>query len=252
MYSTIQSTLDPVYRAGIIQPTNHHPQPYNKNSIHPIANLSTLQNGSSSFYNAVINQNSQSQANFYNNNNNNHNVRGTNYRTRYTPHHQQQHQQQQHQHQQHQQHPQHPQHQQHHQQQQQQHSSNRHGGYQLKVGGIVVGSWAGGAPNRNGNAMHARINRTNLRNRSNVNIRLQRNLGHLPQVSSLARIISRNTYGIKTMRTRNRRNRRERRGSKPTIKFANPISEVEPKHSTVEKENYADETNERDSSTPNG
>lgn len=168
----------------------------------------------------MVNQNSQSQANYYNNNNNNSNIRGTNYRTRFVSH-------------------------------QQQHSNNRQGGYQLKVGGIVVGSWAGGAPSRNSGSLQARANRTNLRNRNNINVRLHRNLGHIHQVSSLARTITRNTYGIKGMRNRNRRNRKERSGTKPSVKFAIPPAEAEAE-GTTDNDKNADETIERDSSTPNG
>lgn len=113
---------------------------------------------------------------------------------------------------------------------------NRQGGYQLKVGGVVVGSWAGGAPNRgNTGGVQARLNRAaiaaaaasgtnaahyiryplNARTRASVNARIQRNIGHAHQhVTSLSRTISRNTYGIKVNRNRNRRNRnKERKGS---------------------------------------
>lgn len=132
------------------------------------------------------------------------------------------------------------------QHQQQQHAItrqiSRQGGYQLKVGGVVVGQWASSAPLSNrGNigGVHARLNRAaaaaavaggaaglgttnflrytiNARGRHSVNTRLQRNFGH-QHVSSLARTISRNTYGNKINRTRNRRNRnKDRKNAKQT------------------------------------
>lgn len=112
------------------------------------------------------------------------------------------------------------------QQRQQQHAItrqiNRQGGYQLKVGGVVVGSWAGGAPNRvNVRGTHARLNRVavagsdppdylllGVDDRHNVNTRL------CQHVASLARTISRNTYGNRITRSRNRRNRNNRKNTK--------------------------------------
>lgn len=113
--------------------------------------------------------------------------------------------------------------------QQQQHDLM--GGYQLKVGGVVVGSWAGGVPNRNnGNGVQARINRAtlaaasgssvasqlirypiNARARIPLNTRLQR--GTTAQhVTSLSRTISRNTYGNNKVNRQRNRNRNRKNG----------------------------------------
>lgn len=110
------------------------------------------------------------------------------------------------------------------------------GGYQLKVGGVVVGSWAGGAPNRNhlnGNNRVAlataqsngpfgtqmmRYQNVNARNRLPLNNRLQRsNIGTHQHVASLGRTISRNTYGnnkVNRNRNRNRNRKNERKTTK--------------------------------------
>lgn len=106
------------------------------------------------------------------------------------------------------------------------------GGYQLKVGGVVVGSWAGGVPNRNsGNGVQARINRAtiaaassgaiasqlmrypmNQRGRMPVNARLQRGVTAAQHVSSLGRTISRNTYGNNKVNRQRNRNRNRKNG----------------------------------------
>lgn len=110
------------------------------------------------------------------------------------------------------------------------------GGYQLKVGGVVVGSWAGSVPNRNNsNTVQARLNRAaiaaatasgngigsqimrypiNARtNRLQINTRLQRNLTGHQHVASLGRTISRTTYGNnKVNRNRNRNRNRKNNG----------------------------------------
>lgn len=107
------------------------------------------------------------------------------------------------------------------------------GGYQLKVGGVVVGSWAGSVPNRgNANSVQARLNRAaiastsgavasqlmrypmNARGRIQVNSRLQRNLniGHQHVASSLSRTISRNTYGNSKVNRQRNRNRNRKTG----------------------------------------
>lgn len=108
------------------------------------------------------------------------------------------------------------------------------GGYQLKVGGVVVGSWAGGAPNRNnlnGNRITLataqsngpfgtqmmRYPNVNARNRLPLNNRLQRNIGAHQHVASLGRTISRNTYGnnkVNRNRNRNRNRKNERKTTK--------------------------------------
>lgn len=195
-------------------------------------------NGSSSnYYNAVAQQH-QSHQNYYNNVSNN---RISNYRNRYGGNQQQQQQNQ--------------------LQQQQaitRQAINRQGGYQLKVGGVVVGSWAGSAPNRNG--VQARLNRAvtgnaqfvrypiNSRVRTSANSRLQRNvtLAHNQHVSSLARTISRNTYGVKVNRNRNRRSRNKDR--KGAAKQTN-------KDGTVKKDNAEkgnEETEENETSDTDG
>lgn len=104
------------------------------------------------------------------------------------------------------------------------------GGYQLKVGGVVVGSWAGGVPNRSGNGVQARLNRAavaaasggavasqlmrypmNARTRLPVNSRLQRNLGG-QHITSLGRTISQNTYGNNKVNRQRNRNRNRKNG----------------------------------------
>lgn len=105
-------------------------------------------------------------------------------------------------------------------------------GYQLKVGGVVVGSWAGSTPNRaNSSNFHARLNRAaiaaaqdsalgqqimryplNSRNRMQMNTRLQRNTnGHNP-VISLGKTISRNTFGNNKVNRNRNRNRNRKNG----------------------------------------
>lgn len=218
--------MEPMYRstAGFIQA--QLPQVYGKNALHAMQNLATLPNGTQSagFFNPLAQQQSQLQAHhsFNQSQSNNPNFYNTpitsrstiNYRNCYGSN--QQHTQ--------------SIHQQNRQQLNRTHL-NRQSGYQLKVGGVVVGSWAGGAPNRNQSA-HNRLNRNNVaiganmtntsfvrfpvnvRNRSTLNVRLQRAAGQ--HVTSLSRTISRNTYGTKITRTRNRRNRKERKETKTT------------------------------------
>lgn len=105
------------------------------------------------------------------------------------------------------------------------------GGYQLKVGGVVVGSWAGGVPNRNsGNGVQARMNRAaiaaaasggavasqlmrypiNARTRMPLNTRMQRSTG--AHVASFGRTISRNTYGNSKVNRQRNRNRNRKNG----------------------------------------
>lgn len=113
------------------------------------------------------------------------------------------------------------------------------GGYQLKVGGVVVGSWAKGSimgvPNRNnaGNGVQARLNRATLaaaassgnavasqlmrypisarQARMPMNSRLQRVAG--PQhIASLGRTIARNTYGNNKVNRPRNRNRQRKNG----------------------------------------
>lgn len=236
-FNSINSiSVDPLYRAGIIQPSNLA-QAYGKNQIHPIANIPSLSNGSSAYYNAVSQhqQHPQSQQGYYSNVSSNRNV---NYRNRYGNGAQQQ--------------------------ALQAHglprqAINRQGGYQLKVGGVVVGSWAGGAPNRDNVAgVQARLNRAagtghyirypiNARSRTSVNARLQRNVPHNQHVSSLARTISRNTYGVKANRNRNRRNRKERKGPKPSNK-----TNVAKKESDEEKNDADGETEANEGESAEG
>lgn len=133
----------------------------------------------------------------------------------------------------------------------------------MKVGGVVVGSWAGGAPNRgsagSGQSRFSRTNGTsgytrypiNVRGRGSVN--LQRN----QHVSSLARTISRNTYGVKANRNRTRRNRKERKGTKlgdgkaTTAKDEKPEDGVEDDEAN-EDANDDEETTEAEGTTQNG
>lgn len=102
-------------------------------------------------------------------------------------------------------------------------------GYQLKVGGVVVGSWAGSTPNRS-NGLHARLNRAAIaaaqdgilgqqvlryplsaRTRMQVNGRLLRQSnGH--QATSLGKTISRNTYGNNKVNRNRNRNRNRKNG----------------------------------------
>lgn len=115
------------------------------------------------------------------------------------------------------------------------------GGYQLKVGGVVVGSWAGGVPTtstgvqmRNrGNGVQARLNRgamasasggavashlmrypMNARNRMPINTRLQRTLTGHQHVASIGRTISRNTYGNNKVNRQRNRNRNRKNGER--------------------------------------
>lgn len=112
------------------------------------------------------------------------------------------------------------------------------GGYQLKVGGVVVGSWAGGVPNRNNsNGVQARLNRAaaaaasggavashfmrypiNPRGRVPVNSRLQRNFGG-QHIASLGRTISRNTYGNNKVNRPRNRNRNRKNGKQFLSRF---------------------------------
>lgn len=106
------------------------------------------------------------------------------------------------------------------------------GGYQLKVGGVVVGSWAGSTPNRaNSSHLHARLNRAaiaaaqdsalgqqimryplNSRNRMQINTRVQRNTnGHNPAIS-LGKTISRNTFANNKVNRNRNRNRNRKNG----------------------------------------
>lgn len=113
------------------------------------------------------------------------------------------------------------------------------GGYQLKVGGVVVGSWAGGVPRNSGNGVQARLNRANLASSSSnaiasqlmrypisarqarmpMNSRLQRVIG-VQHVASLGRTISRNTYGNNKVNRQRNRNRNRKNG-KQQILIAN-------------------------------
>lgn len=106
------------------------------------------------------------------------------------------------------------------------------GGYQLKVGGVVVGSWAGGVPNRNNaNGVQARLNRAtiaaasggevasqlmrypiNARARLPFNSRLQRSTGAHQHITSIGRTISRNTYGNNKVNRPRNRNRNRKNG----------------------------------------
>lgn len=110
------------------------------------------------------------------------------------------------------------------------------GGYQLKVGGVVVGSWAGSVPNRNsGNGVQARINRAaiaaasggavtsqlmrypvNPRTRIPLNPRMQRSTG-AQHVTSLGRTISRNTYGNNKVNRQRNRNRNQKNGKSHSL-----------------------------------
>lgn len=109
-------------------------------------------------------------------------------------------------------------------------------GYQLKVGGVVVGSWAGSVPNRaNSNSLQARLNRAAIaaaqesalgqqvmrypfsaRNRVQINARLARTTnGTHSQTSSLSKTISRNTYGNNKVNRNRNRNRNRKNGESP-------------------------------------
>lgn len=128
---------DPLYRPGFFPPpVQHH---YAKN-LSALTNIPSLANGS--YYNNPQHplQQQQQQNNYYNNlnslrlnnignNNNNNNINnGRGQRNN---------------------------------QQQRGRGSANQRGYQLKVGGVVVGSWVGGAPNRAIN-QQARINRAGM------------------------------------------------------------------------------------------
>lgn len=60
---------DPLYRSGFIQSASL-PQGYNKNAIHQLANIPQISNGSSAYYNPVIQhqvqQTQQNSQNYYN------------------------------------------------------------------------------------------------------------------------------------------------------------------------------------------
>lgn len=119
------------------------------------------------------------------------------------------------------------------------------GGYQLKVGGVVVGSWAGGAPNRNninGNRVALAAAQSsgsggaaaaaaafgsqfmrypiNMRGRVPINGRLQRTWPTNQHITSLVRTISRNTYGNNKV-NRNRNRNRNRKNDRKTQKTEN-------------------------------
>lgn len=106
-------------------------------------------------------------------------------------------------------------------------------GYQLKVGGVVVGSWAGsGIPNRNNVGVQARLNRAgqiaaasggvtshlmrypiNPRSgRVPFNSRMQRTLSGQHVTATLGRTISRNTYGNNKVNRQRNRNRNRKNG----------------------------------------
>lgn len=138
--------------------------------------------------------------------------------------------------------------------------------YQLKVGGVVVCSWAG-APNRNAghmsNGIHSRMNRSgtggqyynrysvvNARGRNSANTRLQRNVPHNQHVSSLARTISRSTYGVKVNRTR--RTRKYNRGNKGKKEETDEKEEEEEKgEGTVNDEEVAEGEDSADAEAAN-
>lgn len=113
------------------------------------------------------------------------------------------------------------------------------GGYQLKVGGVVVGSWAhGSVPNRNNsNGVQARLNRAAIaassgnasvasqlmrypisarQARMPMNSRLQRVVGS-QHIASLGRTISRNTYGNNKVNRPRNRNRNRKNGESIAI-----------------------------------
>lgn len=116
-------------------------------------------------------------------------------------------------------------------------------GYQLKVGGVVVGSWAGSAPNRaNSNSLQARLNRAaiaaaqdaalgqqvmrypfNARNRVQINTRLARTSNGHNQTTSLGKTISRNTYGNNKVNRNRNRNRNRKNGKYLSQVIANYI-----------------------------
>lgn len=105
------------------------------------------------------------------------------------------------------------------------------GGYQLKVGGVVVGSWAGGSVRNNGNGVQARLNRASIAASSGnaiasqlmrypisarqaripMNSRLQRVAG-AQHIASLGRTIARNTYGNNKVNRPRNRNRNRKNG----------------------------------------
>lgn len=251
--------MEPIYRhAGYVQ--SPLPQGYSKSALHAMQNMS-LANGSASasFYNPVAQQQqtlqthqqySQPQASSQGYYNAQAVGRATsNYRGRYggnQHHHSQSHSM-------------------HHSPQLNRPQMGRQSGYQLKVGGVVVGSWADAAPSR-GHSAHNRLSRNNValgvnmasapfvryqvnvRNRGSLNARLQRSAGQ--HVTSLSRTISRNTYGNKINRNRNRRNRKERKGSKGTDedKAAQKTSEED----SESDENKNDEGTNLDAENANG
>lgn len=249
--------LDPLYRAGFIQSSSLQ-QAYGKNAIHPIANIPHLSNGSSAYYNSVVQQHqaqqSQQTQGYYANAasaRNNGNYRNKNYGNKQ---------------------PQQTQ-----QQLNQPHSFlalNRQGGYQLKVGGVVVGSWAGSAPNRSPSNVQARLNRAaiaaaaaaggavsshlvryplNTRNRVAVSTRLQRTLTSHQHVATLGRTISRNTYAnnkVNRNRNRNRNRNKERKGQKQSSTDKSDVGETKDNNDNDESTN--DEINAQDSENANG
>lgn len=193
--------LDPLYRAGFVQNASIS-QAYGKNAIHSIANIPQMPNGSSAYYNSIL-QHQVSSSHPSSQSYLSHLPGRSNINSRYGSKSQQQQQQQQH---------------------------DLMGGYQLKVGGVVVGSWAGG-PNRNsGSGVQARINRAtlaaasggsvasqlmrypiNARTRMPLNTRLQRVTG-VQHVTTLGRTISRNTYGNNKVNRQRNRNRNRKNG----------------------------------------
>lgn len=255
--------MEPLYRnqTGYIQAPIQ--QQYGKNALQAMQNVTALANGSSigGFYSTLPHQQTlttqayaQTQANassYYGTLPNTRNV--SNYRGRYNSQ------------------PNHPSvPQQSHQIHHSPHLANRHqlnrqSGYQLKVGGVVVGSWAGSAPNRNqlNAGSNVRINRNNMtavgntpfirhplnpRARTALNTRLQRNVGH-QHVTSLSRTISRNTYGNKMQRNRSRKNRKERKG---TTTEEDATKQKSSEDDSETDENKTDEVAAQDAENANG
>lgn len=69
IFSFFFDFTDPLYRSGFIQSASL-PQAYGKNAIHQIANIPQISNGSSAYYNPVIQhqvqQTQQNSQNYYN------------------------------------------------------------------------------------------------------------------------------------------------------------------------------------------
>lgn len=106
--------------------------------------------------------------------------------------------------------------------------------------GVVVGSWAGGVPNKSVGNSHLRFvacgnagnNIANLiinRRRQNQSLANQVRLGrhhqtggsgHIGGNGSVNRAISRNTYGVKANKNRNRRNRKDKKPITGTVTAA--------------------------------